>query len=106
MEINKIEELQEKISKQDFVMIYFYTDLCGPCKSLRPKVIEMKENNFPKMELYFVNSINIELRSYYNVFDSPTILLFIEGKEYLRESKYVSISQLGSSIERYYNMIF
>jgi len=40
------------------------------------------------------------------VYSTPTILVYFEGKEYIRESKYISIQQLEDKIRRYYDMIF
>jgi hypothetical protein len=42
----------------------------------------------------------------YGVFSSPTIIAFFEAKEYIRESKNISISELHDKIKRIYNMIF
>ena len=105
-EISSLEELQSIISEKPAVLAYFYNDNCAPCKSLRPKVIEMKEEHFPELELHFINSANTEIPSAFGVYDYPTLLTFFDKKEYIRESKYVSTAQLGEKIERYYKMIF
>lgn len=89
------------------VMIYFYSPSCSACQSLRPKVTEMSLAHFPKMELFEINaSDHPALTAEASVFTAPTILVFFEGKEYLRESKYISIDQLKDKISRYYDMLF
>ncbi len=106
-ELQTIEQLDDHINKGDAAMLYFYSDKCAPCVSLRPKVIEMVEKEFPKINLAFVNAEkNPELPAKYNVFANPTLIIFFGGREYRRESKYISISQLSSEIERPYNLIF
>lgn len=105
-EITSLEELQSIISEEPAVLAYFYNDNCAPCISLRPKIIEMVDNNFPKMQLYFVNSDKRKISSNYAVYDNPTILIFFDRKEYIRASKYVSTAQLSDQIMRYYSMIF
>jgi thioredoxin 1 len=104
MEINEIQSL---IADKTAVLLYFYNDNCAPCKVLRPKVQEMVKEYFPNIELRLINAEKYSATSAeYGVFASPTLLVFIEGKEYIRESKNISNNELQDKIERYYNMVF
>jgi thiol-disulfide isomerase/thioredoxin len=105
-EIKNLEELQQVIADKPAVIAYFYNDNCAPCLSLRPKIIELVDEHFPKIELHFVNSEIREIPAHYGVYDNPTLLIFFDRKEYIRESKYVSVAKLHGDIERYYNLIF
>jgi len=106
-ELNSIEQVETIIDEKSAVLVYFYNDNCAPCLSLRPKVIELVNEDFPKMELTFVNSgINPEIPARYHAFTNPTLIIFFEGREYRRESKYISIPQLAKTIDRPYGMIF
>jgi len=106
-ELNTIEKVEKLINEKPAVLVYFYNDNCAPCLSLRPKVIELVTDEFPKMELAFVNSgINPEIPARYQAFTNPTLILFFEGREYRRESKYISIPQLSETIGRPYGMVF
>lgn len=106
-ETGNIEELQEIIKSEDAVMLYFYNDDCPPCLSLRPKVEALLDNSFPEMKLIFVNSkLHPEIPASYGVFANPTLIIFFDGKEFKRFSKYISTSELHLAIERYYNIIF
>ncbi len=101
------EELDNLINNNIAAMVYFYSDKCAPCVSLRPKVLQMVEEKFPKISLAYVNSeINPALPAKFGAFTSPTLIIFFDGKEYRRESKYISIPQLTESIARPYDMIF
>ena len=105
--ISNLDELVQIVLHETAVIIYFYNDDCPPCISLRPKVEGLVKSTFQKMKLVWVNSKNHpEIPAQYNVFANPTILIFFEGKEFRRFSKYVSISELEQAIERYYSMIF
>jgi hypothetical protein len=67
----------------------------------------MVETKFPEMQMYYVNSIQSpDLSASNNVFASPTIVVYFDGKETLRVSKFVSISELQLKIIRYYNLMF
>ncbi len=106
-ELVTTEQLKAHVKDKMASMLYFYSDHCAPCLSLRPKVIKMVKDEFPEIELAFVNSEKYpDLPAQYNVFSNPTLILFFDGREYRRESKYISISQLTAEIERPYQMIF
>ena len=106
-ELNTSEELERTINDNIAILVYFYSDKCAPCISLRPKVAELIANKYPSMELVFVNSEKYSsMPIKYSVFANPTLIIFFESKEYKRESKYVSIPQLSQIIDRPYNMVF
>lgn len=101
------EELEIKIKESQGVLVYFKNDFCGPCVALRPKVSDLIESKFPKMEMEIVDSFtNPSLAGQYNVFGNPTLLVFFEGREYIRKSKYISMPELQGEIERLYEMVF
>lgn len=103
----EIIDIQNRISINQALLLYFYNDSCAPCKVLRPKVQEMIESEFPKMCFILINAENFPATSAeFGVFASPTIIAFFEGKEYIRESKNISISELHDKINRIYSMIF
>lgn len=105
--ITEERELHVGIDSSQAILVYFYNDTCAPCVALRPKVQEMMDGNFRKMNLLFINSTQFpELSANFNVFASPTIIVFFEGKENFRVSKYISIQELGNKIQRYYDLLF
>lgn len=99
--------LKNRIGKEKALLVYFYNDDCSPCIRLRPKVKDLLVNSFPKMKLIFVDSRSYpEIPVTYGVYTNPAILLFFEGKEYRRFSKFVSMIELEETIQRYYNLLF
>lgn len=105
--IRKVGELQAAIESSSGILVYFYNDSCAPCLALRPKVQEMMDDNFKEMNLLFINSAQFpELSANYNVYSSPTIIVFFEGKENFRVSKFVSVQELSNKIKRYYYLLF
>lgn len=106
-ELNTPDELKSLIESAKGLVVYFYSDWCAPCISLRPKVQQMVSEDFPEMKIVLINSEKSpEIPANYGVFANPAILIFFEGQEFRRYSKYISISQLGGEIERIYNMVF
>jgi len=104
MEIKNIESL---VAEKTAVLLYFYNDNCAPCKILRPKVQELVQDEFPNIEFRLINAEQFPATSaQYGVFSSPTLLVYFEGKEYIRESKNISVSELHDKLERIYRMVF
>ena len=99
--------LTNHIEKENAVLLYFYNDDCAPCITLRPKVEQLITNSFPKMKLIFINSkSDLLIPATFQVYANPTLLLFFEGKEYQRFSKFVSMTELENTIRRYYSLLF
>jgi len=106
-QIETIEQLEQLVKTETGLAVYFYSNKCAPCISLRPKVLQMIQDNFPLMKLVFVDSEKSpEIPAAQSVFANPGIIVFFQANEYRRYSKYISIDQLGGEIERVYNLVF
>ena len=104
--INTLEAAQSLVQNKKAFILYFMNDTCAPCLALRPKVETLLEK-YPEMQLIYIDSRkNPEISGAYNVFSNPSLLLFFEGKESVRFSKYVSVDQLEEAIKRPYGFIF
>jgi thioredoxin-like negative regulator of GroEL len=102
-----IKMLQQFIAEEAAVALYFYSDACAPCKILRPKVEELLSTKYPGIKLTFINATEENaIAAGFDVYSAPVILVFFEGKEYIRESKNISISELDDKIGRLYAMLF
>lgn len=103
----KLEDVKSILAENPAVLIYFYNDDCAPCISLRPKVENLIDKVFPKMDMVWVNSkLSPKIPANFGVFANPTIILFFDGKETRRFSKYISVSELEESVSRYYSLLF
>ena len=99
--------IKETIAREAAVLVYFKNDSCAPCMALRPKVEELLKEHFPEVKFILVDSVqNPQLNGEFQVFANPTLLVFFDGKEYIRKSKYVSIPELQDEIGRLYGMMF
>ena len=103
----EISSFISKIKLSNGIVVYFKNELCPPCKVLRSKVEQLISIHFPKMDFVLVDTAEEPLLSNeFRVFSNPTILVFFEGKEYIRKSKNVSIIQLETEIKRLYQMVY
>ena len=102
-----LEILQKRISTTDAITIYFSGENCSVCKILQPKIYQSINDNFPKMEF-----LEIKTQDYpmicgeFSIFSIPTILVFLDGKEFARYGRNISIAQFIHNTTRPYNLLF
>ena len=105
--IKTFDGLMETIEGSDAIMLYFSTPQCRVCKVLKPKIYEMLQQNYPKIEMHYVDTEKTpEAGGQFSVFAAPTIILFLDGKEFIRQSRNIGISELAALIERPYSLFF
>jgi len=74
--INSIEEFHNSIHRDEYSMIYFYTDWCPDCFATK-MFIPMLENEYKKIHFFSVNRDEfIEIAKHYNIFGIPSFLMF------------------------------
>lgn len=106
-EYDSMEQIEELIADLPSVLLYFYSDNCAPCLSLRPKVAELVCDRFPRIRTGFINGEKDPvITASFNVFSFPTMILYFEGKEHYRGSKYIAIPQLSETINKPYTLLF
>jgi thioredoxin-like negative regulator of GroEL len=106
-EIQLFEEFLKLKEEEPALLAYFSTEICNVCKVLKPKVAELIQSEFPKIKLIYIKSdILPEVAAQNQVFTAPTILVFFEGREYIRKSRNIGIGELQGEIERPYAMMF
>lgn len=100
-------ELLDIAQREKAVLFYFSSPTCGVCKSVKPKVIALCEEHFPKMPLYYIDIEAVpEASGQLSVFSIPAVLVYFDGRETVREARNFGIMELGAKIDRYYSMIF
>ena len=104
--VENLEELQNLIKNEIGVLVYFSTPTCNVCKVLRPKIMQAFADKFGNIKRIYLDSTDLpQIASFYNVFAVPTILIFLDGKEFSRESRNVSVDLLVEKISRIYKIM-
>lgn len=104
---NNIQEIEKIIQKNDFVFLYFSGENCSVCKALKPKIDELFQKEFPKIELVEIQTDEaLETTAHFGVFSLPTMLLFVEQKEFLRKGRNISLAMLVEEVKRIYTLFF
>jgi len=101
-----LEQLQQIIREEVGVLLYFSGENCNVCHALRPKFKEVFDAEFPQLkQIYLDAHDNPQISAYYSVFSVPTMIVFMDGKEFAREGRSVSLHQLIEQLKRPYEMM-
>ena len=94
-QVNQIENY--KLNQKAFVML-FQTEECGVCHVIQPRLKDMLENY--GFELVIVDALKHPLiAGQHQVFTVPTIIIWSEDREILRESRFVNFSKIERILE-------
>ena len=105
--LEKIEQIKETIAAQDAVLLYISAPNCSVCDALRPKIDAFFAERYPKVVRIQANIADTpELGAEFGVLSAPAILLFFDGKEFLREGRNVSLQQMAERVDKIYNLYF
>ncbi len=101
-----IQTINETIENNSAVMLYFSAPTCNVCHALKPKLLEAIDSNFENFEIVSVDiSETPEIASHFSVFAIPTLLIFLDGKEFLRKSRHMSVDEVIKEIKRPYDIM-
>lgn len=104
--IYNLEKLEEEIRNEQGILLYFSNESCSVCKVLKPRVVELLQERFPRMVSYYVDVDKSPLLSgQHRVFTIPTLLVFFQGREHLRLSRNISLHQLEAQLAKPYELI-
>jgi len=106
IEPKSLQEVEDLIRDELGVLLYFSTPTCNVCQALKPKIIEEFEKKFPLIKLAFIDSTVLpEVSANYQVFSVPTMILFLDRKEFAREGRNVSVPAFVQKVERVYGFM-
>ena len=107
MDILNSKELVEKlINENKMALVYFGSKTCGVCTDLKPKVEDILKK-YPKIKSAYIDVEKFhKIAVSYGFFTIPGILLFVEGKESIREARHISVQDIDNRISRYCSLLF
>ena len=101
-----IENINSTIQENMAVMVYFSAPTCNVCHALKPKLLEALNANFADFKVESVDiSETEEIAPHFNVFAIPTILIYLDSKEFFRKSRNMSVDEVIREIKRPYEIM-
>ena len=97
-----MENLKDILLGNRPVLIDFFAEWCGPCKSMKPVLEKLKENMGERVRILKIDiDKNGALANSYNIQSVPTFILFRNGEAKWRASGSRSLADLKEIIEKH-----
>lgn len=101
------EAFQQFVAEHPAALIYFGSPQCGVCQALKPKLEALLEQEFPRLARAEVDcSTASQLAAQLGVFTLPVVLVYLDGREWLRKARSFSLGQLREELARPYALYF
>ena len=107
VQIDSVDALRSSIADEQALLAYFTSPDCNVCRVLKAKLVDLLEGDFPHLKPFHVDcACHPEIAAAYSVFAVPTILVFFDGREWLRASRYLGLQEFKDALIRPYGLIF
>ncbi len=104
--LNDLDELNAKLKEEIAMAVYFSSPSCNVCHVLRPKLMQALEKTYPSIGRYHADiALTPEIAAQFQVFSAPTIIVFFEGREFIRKGRAMSVDGLLEEIKRPYELL-
>jgi thioredoxin-like negative regulator of GroEL len=102
IEIKDYPEFEKMVEDNELVLAYISQPQCSVCVSLLPKVENLMVG-YPKIKLVYIDARAVpSAAGQLSVFTIPTVLMFVQGKEYFRLVRTFGITEIEERIEKIY----
>ncbi|MFD1361149.1 thioredoxin family protein [Lentibacillus salinarum] len=101
-DVNTLEHVDHFIANHPLALLFISRTGCSVCHGLLPQVQELLED-YPEVQMGHVNADELEaIAGHFSIFTVPVILLFGDGKEYLREARIVHMDLFEEKLSKIY----
>ncbi|MDZ5710854.1 thioredoxin family protein [Jeotgalibacillus haloalkalitolerans] len=98
-DIRSDEELDHMMN-QPLSVVYISRNGCSVCHALLPKIQQVMET-YPGVEFGHITADDYEeVAGKLSIFTVPVVLIFSEGKELLRDARFIRIDEFRESLDK------
>lgn len=89
VEVTSLEEAKQLIQAENLLLMFIYGETCSVCHAVLPQ-IKLMIDSFDAIKSIQINHEHVPaVASEFTVFTVPVVLLFLEGKEVLRQARFI-----------------
>jgi len=101
--LTSTDEMNSFIESNELAFLYISLPDCSVCHALMPQVKELLDH-YPEIKLGHIDAAETEaVAGMFSIFTVPVLLLFVEGKEYLREARMVHLDLFEEKVDKIYH---
>lgn len=106
-DIGSQEQFDAFVQQHPATAVWFSAPDCNVCHALFPKVVELLQQEFPRLQLARVDCAEAKaLAAAQSVFSIPTLVLCFDGREGQRLVRNFSLGQVRDALARPYQLLF
>jgi len=96
---DNLEIIKKTIVNNKVCLMQISSEQCSVCVAVEPKLDELL-SNYPKVQSMLCKTDDVPaIAGEYTVFTAPTVLLFFEGREVYRTSRFIDFERLTEMLE-------
>ena len=97
-----MEKFNELIQSAKPVLVDFYAEWCGPCRTMKPRLLDVAERIGDKATIISVDiDKEKELATKHRIQSVPTLIIYKNGKQLWRQSGIISANALTKLLKDY-----
>ena len=97
-----MEKFNELIQSTELVLVDFYAEWCGPCKIMKPRILDVAERMGDNVKVVQIDvDKEKELATRFRISSVPTFIIFKNGKQQWRQSGIISAFALMKLLQEY-----
>lgn len=101
-ELNSVRAIDAFIHDHPLSFVYVSRQDCSVCHAVLPKLRSLLAD-YPQIRLGVVDAeVARDIASEFLIFSVPVLLLFVNGKELIREGRFVKFDSLRTQLDRIY----
>ena len=98
-----MENFDKLIQSSKPVLVDFYAEWCGPCKIMKPTLLDVAERIGDQAKIVQVDiDIEKELAKRFHIQSVPTLIIFKDGNQRWRQSGMISAHALTTVLKNYF----
>ena len=97
-----MEKINELIQSTELVLVDFYAEWCGPCKIMKPRILDVAERMGDNVKVVQIDvDKEKELAPRFRISSVPPLIIFKNGKQQWRQRGIISALALMKLLQEY-----